>query len=84
MSPAHGTLIRLRDTSDLSCTAAYAVRPKTAAALLQRAEEKGHEATDCFVHTALREGRIGVVVPKDYRSTFMLHEVWEPYCHTPT
>jgi len=82
ITPAAGSLVRLGYANDLSCTAAYALRPVAAAALLERSEEKGHDATDCFVHTAFREGRIGVVVPKDYQNTFMLHEVWEPYCHT--
>lgn len=77
------TMLRLKLSHDLSCTAAYAVRPKAAQALIDRALRIGHDATDSFVHHAFMDGEIGVLIPRDYKRTFMLHEIWEPYCHAP-
>ena len=84
LEPAHGSLLRVRKVTDTAGAAGYALRPKAAAALVKRAEECEQNSPDAYFHLAHEDGRIGIVVPKDFRNMFMLHEVWEPYNHEPS
>lgn len=72
---------RLIRTQDLSCTAAYMVTPPAAAGLMARIDKRPTMPTDGFVHTALMEGSIGVVVQAEPTRGFMLNDNWAEWNH---
>jgi len=75
-------LIRLRSAGDLSGTAAYAVNPAGAAALLGEAERLPTLPTDGFIDRAFRACVLDVFVPADYRRGFTLYEHFADWQHT--
>lgn len=83
LEPANGSLMRVLEAPDTSGSASYALRPAAARQLVRRAAEKEQNSPDFYFHVAHKEGYIGIQIAKDFRNTFMLHEVWEPYNHTP-
>jgi GR25 family glycosyltransferase involved in LPS biosynthesis len=76
-----GGLARLWRTADLSCTAAYCVKPAAARALMKRLPWMPTRPTDGFVHQALRTGDIGVIVQENPAQGFMLNENWAEWNH---
>jgi GR25 family glycosyltransferase involved in LPS biosynthesis len=68
------SLQRLKTTNDLSCTAAYCVRPKSAQCLVAEAQVEGTAATDGFIHRLFNRRGIGVLLPTAYERGFMLHD----------
>lgn len=81
ISKINGHLARVVDTNDLSCTAAYCVRPESAMALINRIDKTPARATDGYVHTAQRDGAIGVVVQIEPTNGFMLNDNWAEWNH---
>lgn len=77
---AHG-MLRLKATNDLACTAAYVVNPASAKALMERIDRFPTRPTDGYVHTAFREGAIGVMLPFNHDRCFMLNENWAEWNH---
>ena len=77
-------LCRLKSTADLSCTAAYMVKPVAASVLMARIDKAPTVPTDGYIHTALREGAIGVVVQSDPSKGFMLNDNWAEWNHKHT
>jgi hypothetical protein len=74
-------LMRVNRCSDLSGSAAYVVRPRSAASLIRRVLDMGTNGADAHIHHGLNEGRLGVVVMKDYRRGFMLNDHWSEWNH---
>lgn len=74
-------LVRLKRTEDLSCTAAYMVSPGSAAVLMGRIDKVPTMPTDGFIHTAFRDGAIGVVVQSNPSHGFMLNDNWAEWNH---
>ena len=77
----NGHLARVVSTGDLSCTAAYCVRHESAMVLIDRIDKTLARATDGYVHTAQREGVIGVVVQTEPTNGFMLNDNWAEWNH---
>lgn len=77
-------LSRLIRTGDLSCTAAYCVKPAAARVLMSRIDKAPTRPTDGYVHTAQMEGAINVAVLQRSADAFLLNEVWAPWNHLPT
>jgi GR25 family glycosyltransferase involved in LPS biosynthesis len=77
----NSSISRLIRTSDLACTAAYMVTPFSARRLMERITKSKTIPTDGYVHTAQRDGTIGIVVQTDPTKGFMLNENWAEWNH---
>lgn len=81
LAPISAHLARLLHTEDLSCTAAYAVTPAAAQRLIGRLNGSLLVPTDGYLHTAQKEGAIGVIVQRDPKRGFMLNDNWADWNH---
>ncbi len=75
------SLYRVSATSDMSGTAAYAIRPIAAQRLFNRVLKTPMCPVDGFIHHTFNAGEIGVVVPKDFKRVFMLNEHYAEWNH---
>ncbi len=76
-----GALRRAYPVSDLSGTAAYAIKPVAARRLLDRAVRMALIPVDGFIHGAVNDREISVLVPPDHQHVFMLYEHFAPWNH---
>jgi GR25 family glycosyltransferase involved in LPS biosynthesis len=83
-TPLSPRLMRVNRTNDLAGSAAYVVRPGSAQSLIARTLEKGTDGADAYMHYALNEQRLGVVVMTDYQKSFVLDDHWSDWNHAHT
>ncbi len=82
LKPVSSTLCRVSPVRDLSGTAAYAIKPKAAQKLLDRIQKIPMCAVDGFIHGAVKDKELTVVVPKNFKHVFMLNEHFAEWNHT--
>lgn len=79
--PISGKLKRVQRHNDFAGTAAYAIRPNAAKALLHRTAEIGAFSPDSMLHNSLNERRIGIVVMTKDCKGFMYNDHWSRWNH---
>ena len=76
-----GPLIQLNTCQDLAGTTAYCIQPAAALNLMARGRVRGMSNVDGFIHRALNEQSINVLIPQDCQRGIMLNEHWAAWNH---